>query len=73
MRDICVVEDEFVVAFGGEVDCGGCDAEGSESEDGPGSGAERPGDIEVPAVPEAGVVIKEESLRALVKGSRVLN
>jgi hypothetical protein len=59
------VLNELVVAFGGEVQRGGDDAEGSEDEDGPGGGHEVEACVEVPAVPEAGVVVVEVSLGML--------
>jgi hypothetical protein len=59
---IVVFGDEFVVALEREVE-GGCgDADSSEDEDGPASRAERPGEVEVPAGPEAGVVVEKVSL-----------
>jgi hypothetical protein len=46
------VEDELVVAFGGEVEGGSDDAEGCEGEECPGGGDEVEACVEVPAVPE---------------------
>lgn len=47
------VDDELVVALGGEVDGAGDYAERGEDEDGPGGGDEVEAGVEVPAVPEA--------------------
>jgi hypothetical protein len=56
------VENEFVVAFGREVERGSNDADGCEDQNGPGRGGEVEGCVQVPAVPEAGVVVVEVGL-----------
>ena len=64
--DLRLVGNELVVALDGEVEGGSDYAETCEGENGPAGGAERPRDVEMPAVPEAGVVVEEEGLELLV-------
>lgn len=61
-RTVVFFWDELVVAFDGEVEGGYGDGDGGEEEDGPAGGAEGPREVEVPAGPEALVVVEEEGL-----------
>ena len=65
-RTVVLFGNELVVAFDGEVEGGDGDADGSQEEDGPAGGAERPREVKVPALPEAVVVVEEECLEELV-------
>jgi hypothetical protein len=58
-----LVIDELVVALGGEVEGAGDDANRGEDKNGPRRSDEVEARVEVPAVPEAGVVVVEEGLR----------
>ena len=61
-RTVVFFRDELVVAFDGEVEGRYGDGDGGQEEDGPAGGAEGPGEVEVPAGPEALVVVEEEGL-----------
>jgi len=61
-RTVVFFRNELVVAFDGEVEGGYGDGDGGEEEDGPAGGAEGPREVEVPAGPEALVVVEEEGL-----------
>jgi len=50
--------DELVITLNREVQGRCSDADGSQDEDGPTSGAERPGKVEVPPLPEAVIVVE---------------
>jgi len=60
LLDIGRVGNELVVALGREVDGGCCDSQRSERQEGPARSAERPREVEVPAIPESLVVVEEE-------------
>ena len=62
LLDIGRVGNELVVALGREVDGGCCDSQRSERQEGPARSAERPREVEVPAIPESLVVVEEEGL-----------
>jgi hypothetical protein len=62
---VVVVGDELVVALGGQVEGGQPDADGGQDEEGPGEGDEVEARVEVPAVPEAGVVVEEVGLEGV--------
>jgi hypothetical protein len=57
-----VVYDELVVALGGEVERGSDDADGRQEEDGPGRGNEVEAGVEMPVLPEMGVVVVQVGL-----------
>lgn len=60
-RTVVVFGNEFVVALGRQVKGGSGNANRCQDEDGPAGSAQRPREIEMPAVPEAIVMVKEES------------
>lgn len=66
-RTVIVFGNKFVVALGRQVEGGSGNANRCQDEDGPAGSAERPGEIEMPAVPEAIVMVKEESLASVVR------
>jgi hypothetical protein len=57
-----LVEEELVVALSREVQRAGDDTDRCEDKNGPRGGDEVEARIEVPAVPEAGVVVVQEGL-----------
>jgi hypothetical protein len=66
---------EIVVALGGQIQSAGDDAEGGNDEYRPRGRDEVEAGIELPAVPEAGVVVEEEGLDKLdciVESSAIL-
>ena len=63
--ELVVIGYQLVVALRGQVECAGDDAESGEDEDGPGGGDEVEARVEVPAGPEAGVVVEEVGLGVL--------
>jgi hypothetical protein len=62
LLNVLLVENQVVVALGRQVQRTGDDAEGGDDEDDPGGGDEVEARVEVPAVPEALVVVVEVSL-----------